>query len=150
MSYFSTVIADITAVFTHFNQANFDKLIADVQQGVQVAESDLASAAAYIVANGPNYVQDAQEIVAILGALTGNLTIPATVISALNVAISDIEQFIGAVNSAQSGTAHAMDMFAVMGAVDDVSRVALGYKMHQSLINATAAARVALVSSTKK
>lgn len=150
MSIFSTLIGDVTSLFTHFNQANLDKFVADIQQGLQVAETDLAAAAAYIVSHGPAYVQDAQEVVAILAALTGNLTIPGSVITALKVAIDDMEQFIAAADHASSGTAHAVDMFAVMGAVDDVSRVHLGYKMHQSMIQATAVARVALANATKK
>lgn len=150
MSIFSTILHDVTSVFTHFTQANLDKLVGDVQAGIQVAESDLASAAAFIVTNGPNYVEDAQLLIATLGAFTGNLTIPVTVISALEVAVNDLEQFIGAAKSVASGTTSAFDVFAAMGAVNDISRVTLGYKMHQSLINATAAARVALVSSTKK
>jgi hypothetical protein len=150
MSIFSKILADATALFTHFNQANYDQLIADIQQGVQVAESDLAAAAAWVAANGPTYVQDAETLVSVLAALTGNLTIPASVIAALQTAISDMEQFIAAVSNASSGTTSAFDVFATMGAVDDQSRVALGYKMNQSLIQATATARNALAVATKK
>jgi hypothetical protein len=150
MSWWTTIVADATNLVTNFNQQNLDQLIADIQQDVQVAESDLAKAGAWFVANLPTVISDAQEFIAVLSALTGNLTIPASVITVLETAVSDTQQFLSAVESVSSGTAHAVDVFATMGAVDDTTRIALGYKMHQSLISATAAARVALAASTKK
>src|SRR5271165_3379107 len=150
MSVFSTVLHDVTSLFTHFTQANLDKLVGDVNSGIQVAESDIAAAATFIVTNGPTYVEDAQLLIATLAAFTGHLTIPVTVISALESTVGDMQQFISVANSVKSNVAHGLDLFAAMGAVDDQSRVALGYKMHQSLINATALARVSLATATKK
>jgi hypothetical protein len=141
---------DLTNFFTTFSQASFDELIADIQQDIEVAESDLAKAAAWIVANGPNYVQDAQTLVAVLAALTGNLTIPASVISTLNVAIADMQQFIGAVTTVSSGTTSAFDALAAYGGSETPAVISSGYKVHQALVEATAAARGTLAAATKK
>lgn len=144
--------SDLVAFFTHFNQATFDQLVADLQQDVQVAEADLAKAAAWIVANGPTYVQDAQTLVSVLAALTGNLTIPVSVISALNTAIVDMEQFIGAVGKTSSVTTAGFmsALAAVPDGKESPGTLLSGYKMHQSLIAATAAARGALGNAKKK
>jgi hypothetical protein len=142
---------DLKNFFTTFSQASFDELVADIQQDVTVAETDLAKAAAWIVANGPTYVQDAETLVAVLGALTGNLTIPASVISALNVAIADVQQFVGAVGKVSSvSTAGFMDALAAVGGTETPATILAGYKMHQSLLVATAAARQALAKASKK
>lgn len=145
-------LTDLENFFTHFSQANFDTLVADIQMDVQVAEADLAKAAAYIVANGPTYVQDAQTLIAVLAALGGNLTIPGSVISVLNAAVSDIEQFIGAVGKVASVTTAGFmtSLAAFPDGNESPGTVVNGYKMHQSLINATAAARVALANAKKK
>jgi hypothetical protein len=148
MSFFS----DLESFFTSFSQASFDQLVADIVSDVQVAESDLAKAAAWIVAQGPAIVQDAETFEAVLAALTGNLTIPGAVISALQVAISDIQQFIGAVGKVSSVT--TVGFISTLAALPDGNEapgtLVSGYKMHQALLNATAAARVALASATKK
>ena len=143
--------SDITTLFTHFNQGNLDKLIADIQQDVAVAESDLKKAAAWIAANGPTYVQDAETIVSTLSALTGNLKISSSVISSLDIAIGDMQQFVGAVSSASSAksTASAFDVLAAYGGSETPAVITAGYKVHQSLVAATAAARVALATASK-
>jgi len=147
-----TFITDLENFFTHFTQANFDALVADIQQEVQVAESDLAKAAAFLVANGPTFVSDAQSIIAVLAALSGNLTIPAGVISTLNTAVADIEQFLSAVGKVASVT--TTNFISTLAALPDGNEapgtLVSGYKMHQSLIAATAAARGALANATKK
>lgn len=147
MSFFT----DLTNFFVHFNQANFDVLVADIKQDIQVAEADLAKAAAFIVANGPTYVQDAQTLVAVLAALSGNLTIPSSVISALQTAIADVEQFIGAVSKVSSvSTAGFMSaLAAVPDGKESPATLMSGYHMHQDLIAATALARQALVAAQK-
>lgn len=145
-------LTDLENFFTHFNQANFDTLVADIQQDIEVAEADLARAAAWIVANGPTYVEDAQTLVAVLAALTGNLTIPASVISALKVAIADVQQFIGAVGKVSAVT--TAGFMSALAAVHDGNEspgsLMRGYKMHQSLMAATAAARQALANASRK
>ena len=135
-----------------FTQAKFDQLVADIQGDVQIAESDLAAAAAWIVANGPNYVTDAQTLVAVLKALTGNLTIPGAVLSALGVAITDMQQFIGAVGKVTAPTVQSVvgALTAIPDGNEAPGTLVSGYKMHQSLIAATAAARGALANATKK
>jgi hypothetical protein len=144
-------ITDLENFFTHFSQANFDALVADIQQGIQVAESDLARAAAYIVANGPTFVADAQSVISVLGALTGQLTIPTGVISALEVAVTDINQFIGAVGKVSSVT--TAGFMSTLAALPDSNEapgtLVSGYKMHQALIAATAAGRLALGTATR-
>lgn len=141
--------ADITSFFTHFTQADFDKLVADVQQAEQVVEDDLKKAAAFIVANGPAIIQDAETLVAILAALSGNLTIPSSVISALKVAITDAQQFVDAVAKASGSTP-----VAAFGAVSafgttNTQVVMSGYKVHQDLVAAAAAGRQALATAQK-
>lgn len=142
--------ADITSFFTHFTQADFDKLVADVQQAEQVVEDDLKKAAAFIVANGPSIIQDAETLVAILAALSGNLTIPSSVISALKVAIADAQQFVDAVAKA-SGSATPVAAFGAVSAFGSTQTqvVMSGYKVHQDLVAAAAAARQALASAKK-
>ena len=141
---------DITNIFTGgFTQASFDQLISDIVSDVEVAEADLAKAAAYIVAEGPTVVQDAQTLVSVLAALTGNLTIPASVLSALSVAISDMQQFIGAVGKVSSGAVTAFAALSTYGN-ETPAVITNGYKLHQSVLNATAAARVALATANKK
>ena len=88
MTIWSNISTFLGRVFT-FNQTKFDQLVADIRQNIEVAESDLAMAAAWVAANGPSLVSEAQTLLSVLGALTGNLTIPASVISALKVTISD-------------------------------------------------------------
>ena len=151
MTIWSNISTFLGRVFT-FNQAKFDQLVADIRQGIQVAESDLSMAAAWVVANGPSLVTEAQTLLAVLGALTGNLTIPASVISALKVAIGDMQQFVGAVTTATSSTsaAHAFDALAAYGGSDTPTVVASGYGVHNSLTQALAAARVALAGASKK
>ena len=110
MTIWSNISTFLGRVFT-FNQTKFDQLVADIRQNIEVAESDLAMAAAWVAANGPSLVSEAQTLLSVLGALTGNLTIPASVISALKVTISDMQQFVGAVTTATSSStaAHAFD-----------------------------------------
>jgi hypothetical protein len=150
-----TIWTDISTflgrIFT-FDQAKFDELVADIKQGIEVAESDLAMAAAWVTANGPSLVSDAQTLLSVLGALTGNLTIPASVISALKVAIGDMQQFVTAVTAASSagGAAGAFDVLAVFGGSDTPAVVTSGYAAHSSLTQALAAARVALAHASKK
>lgn len=148
MSFFQ----DLAAFFTHFNQANFDKLVGDIQADVQVAEADLAKAAAWLVAQGPTFVSDAETLVSVLGALSGNLTIPSSVISALSTAANDLNQFIGVVGKVTSVTTAAfMDSLAAFpDGNESPGTLVSGYKVHQSLINATAAARMALATAHKK
>jgi hypothetical protein len=145
-------ITDLENFFTHFSQANFDTLVADIQQGIQVAESDLAKAAAFLVANGPTFVSDAQSIIAVLAALSGNLTIPAGVISVLNTAVADIEQFLGAVGKVASVTTQSFvsSLAAFPDGNEAPGTLVSGYKMHQALIAATAQARLAIPAATKK
>jgi hypothetical protein len=151
MSLLSTTWNDFIGLFTQgFTQAALDKLVADIQTDVQVGENDLALAGAWIVGNGPALVTDAQTFVAVLGALTGNLTIPAGVISAINLAIGDLQQFIGAVGKVTTPSAEG-----IMSAFSAVSNetpagVLAAYKAHQAVIAATAAARLALASAQKK
>jgi hypothetical protein len=151
MTIWSNISTFLGRIFT-FNQAEFDELVADMKQGIEVAESDLAMAAAWVTANGPSLVSEAQTLLSVLAALTGNLTIPASVIAALKVAISDMQQFVGAVTTAtSSGTAaHAFDALAAYGGSDTSAVVANGYGVHSALTQALAAARVALASASKK
>jgi hypothetical protein len=144
-------LTDLENFFTHFNQANFDKLVADIQSDVQVAEADLARAAAWIVANGPTIINDAQTLIAVLAALSGNLTIPAGVIAVLKVTIADVQQFVGAVGKVSSvSTAGFMDALAAVGGTETPATILAGYETHQSLLVATAAARQALAKASKK
>jgi hypothetical protein len=150
-SFWSSITNFLGRAFT-FNQAKFDTLVADIKQEVQVAESDLAEAAAWIVANGPTLVSDAQTLIAVLSALTGNLTIPVSVIAALKVAVADTQQFIGAVSAAQSAESApaAYDGLAAFGGSNTPAVVVSGYAVHASLTQAIAAARTALANATKK
>jgi hypothetical protein len=150
-SFLSSVTTFLGRVFT-FNQAKFDGLVADIKQDIQVAESDLAEAAAWVVANGPTLVSDAQTLISVLSALTGNLTIPVSVISALKVAVGDAQQFIAAVSAAQSaGNAPAaFDALADFGGSNTPAVVVSGYAVHNSLTEAVAAARTALANATRK
>jgi hypothetical protein len=149
--FLSSISTFLGRVFT-FNQAKFDTLVANIKQDIQVAESELAEAAAWVVANGPGLVSDAQTLIAVLGALTGNLTIPASVISALKVAVGDVQQFIGAVSAAQSATtaSTAFDALAAFGGSNQMAVVVSGYAAHSSLTQAVAAARLALANAKKK
>jgi hypothetical protein len=151
MTIWSNISTFLGRVFT-FNQAKFDQLVADIRQDVQVAESDLAMAAAWVTANGPSLVSEAQTLVSVLAALTGNLTIPASVIAALKVAIGDMQQFVGAVTAATSSSTavHAFDALAAYGGSDTPAVVTSGYGVHSSLTQALAAARVALANASKK
>lgn len=146
-----SIFTDLATFFTHFNQANFDKLVADIQQDIQVAESDLAKAAAWLVANGPTIVQDAQVLVGVLAALTGNLTIPASVISGLNVAILDLQQFVGAAGkvSSVSTSGFISALAAIPDGKETPYTLMSGYKAHQAVIGATATARQALADAQK-
>jgi hypothetical protein len=113
MTIWTNISTFLGRIFT-FDQAKFDALIADIKQGVEVAESDLAMAAAWVTTNGPSLVSEAQTLLSVLSALTGNLTIPAPVISALTVAINDVQQFVTAVTAANSAgsAAGAFDALA--------------------------------------
>jgi hypothetical protein len=145
-------LTDLENFFTHFNQANFDTLVADIQQDVQVAEADLARAAAWLVANGPTIVADAQTLVSVLAALTGHLTIPVSVISVLETTVADLQQFVGAVGKVASVT--TAGFMSALAAVPDGNEspgtLLSGYKMHQSVLSATVAARLALATAKKK
>jgi hypothetical protein len=147
-SFLSSVTTFLGRVFT-FNQTKFDGLVADIKQDIQVAEGDLAEAAAWVVANGPTLVSDAQTLISVLGAVTGNLTIQASVIAALKTAVADAQQFIGAVSAAQSAGAGAFDGLAAFGGSNTPTIVVSGYAVHASLTQAIAAARTALANSTK-
>jgi hypothetical protein len=151
MTIWSNISTFLGRVFT-FNQAKFDQLVADIRQDVEVAESDLAMAAAWVTANGPSLVSEAQTLLSVLAALTGNLTIPASVISALKVAITDMQQFVDAVTAATSSStaSHAFDALAAFGGSDTPAVVTSGYGVHSSLTQALAAARVALANASKK
>jgi hypothetical protein len=144
MTIWTNISTFLGRIFT-FDQAKFDALIADIKQGVEVAESDLAMAAAWVTANGPSLVSEAQTLLSVLSALTGNLTIPASVISALTVAISDVQQFVTAVTAASSAgsVAGAFDALAALGGSNTPAA-------HSSLTQALAAARVALANASKK
>jgi hypothetical protein len=150
-SFLSSVTTFLGRVFT-FNQAKFDGLVVDIKQDIEVAESDLAEAAAWVVANGPVLVSDAQTLISVLGALTGNLTIPVSVIAALKTAVADTQQFIGAVSAAQSAESApaAYDGLAAFGGSNTPAVVVSGYAVHASLTQAIAAARTALANATKK
>ena len=142
---------DFTTFLTHWNQANFDKLVADIQQDIQVAESDLAKAAAWIASQGPTIISDAETLMSVLAALSGNLTIPASVLSVLKVAIADMQQFVGAVSKvAFVSTESMVGVLSAFDSNENPATVTSAYKMHQSLLNATAAARMALATAKKK
>jgi hypothetical protein len=150
MTIWTNISTFLGRIFT-FDQAKFDALIADIKQGVEVAESDLAMAAAWVTANGPSLVSEAQTLLSVLSALNGNLTIPASVISALTVAISDMQQFVTAVTAASSaGSAAGAFAPAALGGSDTPAVVTGGYAAHSSLTQALAAARVALANASKK
>lgn len=142
---------DFTTFLTHWNQANFDKLVADIQQDIQVAESDLAKAAAWIASQGPTIISDAETLMSVLAALSGNLTIPASVLSVLKVAIADMQQFVGAVSKvAFVSTESLVGVLSAFDSNENPVTVTSAYKMHQSLLNAAAAARMALATANKK
>jgi hypothetical protein len=151
MTIWTNISTFLGRIFT-FDQAKFDALIADIKRGAEVAESDLAMAAAWVTANGPSLVSEAQTLLSVLSALTGNLTIPASVISALTVAIGDMQQFVTAVTAASSAgsAARAFDALAALGGSDTPAVVTGGYAAHSSLAQALAAARVALANASKK
>lgn len=141
MSWFT----DFVNVFkSGFSQASLDQLVADIKQGVQTAESDLAIALAWIVSEMPSLVSDAQEVLAILTALTGNLTISASVLAAINVAIGDMQQFENAANALNaSGTVSAVSAPTQMGLV------VKGHAARAAMDAALAQGRLALNSAGK-
>lgn len=142
MSWLSTFTSWVTG---GFQQSALDSLVAQIKQGFQTAESALASAVAFVISDGPTIISDAQELVAVLAALTGNLTIPAAVISALNVAIQDAQEFLAAVSAAQTALA---PVSSVVSAPTQVDFVLKGHAVRAALDQAVSAARLALNSAT--
>jgi hypothetical protein len=59
MTIWTNISTFLGRIFT-FDQAKFDALIADIKRGAEVAESDLAMAAAWVTANGPSLVSEAR------------------------------------------------------------------------------------------
>jgi hypothetical protein len=144
---------DFLNLFTHFSQASADKVVADLQSDVQVAEADLARFGAWIVANGPTIISGAQTFISVLAALSGNLTIPAGVISVLKVAIADSQQFLTAVEKVTPATFTSASVVGAFAAVPDGKEapgtLISGYRVMNALTAATAEARLALAGVKK-
>lgn len=140
MSYASSIVQDFKNLFANYNQANWDKLVADINGGIQVGENDLALAAAWVLANLPTYVADAKTLVTVLSALTGQATVPAAVVTTLNSAIAEVSTFLSAVGTVSAAFGVATPVNLASSPAANVQ----AYKVHQSLVAATAMARLAL------